>query len=61
MYVFFFQIKSLDGLSRFVALGNVSLSNNDLSWHELGKIRHVHIINLSLHGNVQLEKDPYCK
>lgn len=55
------ELKSLDGLSKFVALGNLNLSNNDLTWHELGKIRHLHILNLSLHGNHQLEKDPYCR
>ncbi|XP_060082017.1 uncharacterized protein LOC132561310 [Ylistrum balloti] len=54
-------IKSLDGLSRFVALGTLNLANNALTWHELGKIRHVHILNLSLHGNPQLEKDPYYR
>ncbi|XP_021342270.1 uncharacterized protein LOC110442803 isoform X3 [Mizuhopecten yessoensis] len=54
-------IKSLDGLSRFVALGTLNLANNALTWHELGKIRHVHVLNLSLHGNPQLEKDPYYR
>jgi hypothetical protein len=60
-FVFIFQLKSLDGLSKFVAVGNLNLSNNDLTWHELGKIRHLHILNLSFHGNHQLEKEPYCK
>nr|XP_034310953.1 uncharacterized protein LOC105347423 isoform X6 [Crassostrea gigas] len=55
------EIKSLDGLSRFVAMGTLNLSNNDLTWHELGKIRHIHILNLSLHGNSQMEKDPYYR
>ncbi|XP_063410298.1 uncharacterized protein LOC134693391 [Mytilus trossulus] len=55
------ELKSLDGLSKFVALGNLNLSNNDLTWHELGKIRHLHILNLSFHGNRQLEKDPYYR
>ncbi|XP_078317601.1 uncharacterized protein LOC111119226 isoform X1 [Crassostrea virginica] len=55
------EIKSLDGLSRFVAIGTLNLSNNDLTWHELGKIRHIHILNLSLHGNSQMEKDPYYR
>ncbi|XP_052071103.1 uncharacterized protein LOC127709512 isoform X3 [Mytilus californianus] len=55
------ELKSLDGLSKFVALGNLNLSNNDLTWHELGKIRHLHILNLSFHGNRQLEKDTYYR
>lgn len=55
------EIKSLDGLSRFVAIGTLNISNNDLTWHELGKIRHIHILNLSLHGNSQMEKDPYYR
>ncbi|KAJ8306566.1 hypothetical protein KUTeg_017111 [Tegillarca granosa] len=53
------QIKSLDGLARYIALGTLNLANNDLSWHELGKIRNMHILNLYLHGNSYLEKDPY--
>ncbi len=56
-----FQIKSLDGLARFVGLGTLILCNNDLTWAELGKLRHMHILDLSLHGNSQLEKEPYCE
>jgi len=56
-----FQVKNLDGLSRLLAIGTLVLSQNDLAWDELYKIRHMHILDLSLHGNKQLEKDPYCK
>ncbi|XP_050401356.1 uncharacterized protein LOC126818166 isoform X2 [Patella vulgata] len=55
------QIQCLDGLSRFLCFGTLILSNNDLSWKELVKIRHIHILNLSLHGNPQLEKDNYYR
>ncbi|KAK3591251.1 hypothetical protein CHS0354_010617 [Potamilus streckersoni] len=55
------EIKSIDCLAKFVALGTVNLANNDLSWHEVGKLRNLHIIDLSLHGNPQLERDPYYR
>ncbi|XP_077980954.1 uncharacterized protein LOC144436126 [Glandiceps talaboti] len=55
------RITSLDGLSRFVAMGSLVLSNNDLTWKELAKMRHMHILDLSLHGNPHLEKDPYYR
>lgn len=32
-----------------------------LDWNELQKIRHVHILDLSLHGNHKLEMDAYCE
>jgi len=48
-------------MSKFVAMGTLNLANNDLDWQEVGKLRHMHILDLSLHGNAQLEKDPYCK
>lgn len=56
-----FQIKDLDCLSKFVAMGTVNLANNDVTWAEVGKLRNTHILELNLHGNKQLEKDPYCK
>ncbi|ESP05535.1 hypothetical protein LOTGIDRAFT_228077 [Lottia gigantea] len=55
------KLQCLDGLSRFLCFGELILSNNDLSWKELVKIRHIHILNLSLHGNPQLEKDQYYR
>lgn len=54
------QVQSLDGFGRFVAIGTLDLSNNQLSWFELSKLQHLHILDLRLHGNSQLEKDPYC-
>ncbi|XP_078656555.1 uncharacterized protein LOC144902804 isoform X2 [Branchiostoma floridae x Branchiostoma belcheri] len=54
-------VRFLDGLSRFVAMGTLILSNNDLTWEELGKIRQLHILELYLHGNQQLEKDTYYR
>ncbi|XP_022101698.1 uncharacterized protein LOC110985171 isoform X2 [Acanthaster planci] len=55
------KISNLDGLSKFIALGCLNLANNDLKWGELMKIRHMHILDLSLHGNEILEKDEYCR
>ncbi|XP_013399876.1 uncharacterized protein LOC106166025 isoform X2 [Lingula anatina] len=55
------QIRNLEGLDRFIALGTVVLTNNNLTWAELGKLQHIHIIDLSLQGNPQLEKDPYYR
>ncbi|XP_072023984.1 uncharacterized protein [Amphiura filiformis] len=55
------KICNLDGLSKFMAFGELNLSNNDLNWAELRKIRHMHILHLSLHGNKRMEKDPYYR
>ncbi|XP_071117853.1 uncharacterized protein [Haliotis cracherodii] len=55
------KIQCLDGLSRFLAVGTLILSSNNLTWKELVKIRHLHMLNLSLHGNPHLEKDPYYR
>ncbi|KAL4237028.1 hypothetical protein ACF0H5_005412 [Mactra antiquata] len=55
------EIKDLDCLSKFIALGTLNLANNDLSWHQVGQLRHLHVLELSLHGNPQLEKDPYYR
>ncbi|XP_046581209.1 uncharacterized protein LOC124288684 [Haliotis rubra] len=55
------KIQCLDGLSRFLAVGTLILAGNNLTWKELVKIRHLHILNLSLHGNPHLEKDPYYR
>lgn len=51
----------MEGLFTVVAFGTLILSNNDLDWNELQKIRHVHILDLCLHGNPKLEMDAYCK
>ncbi|KAF6017993.1 hypothetical protein EB796_023674 [Bugula neritina] len=55
------KVQSLDGFGRFVAIGTLDLSNNQLSWFELSKLQHLHILDLRLHGNSQLEKDPYYR
>ncbi|XP_074640976.1 uncharacterized protein LOC141898782 [Tubulanus polymorphus] len=55
------KVKSLDGLSRFVAFGTLVLSHNALDWPELAKLRHMHILHLSLVGNPQLENDPHYR
>ncbi|ELT99411.1 hypothetical protein CAPTEDRAFT_188526 [Capitella teleta] len=53
------KVTNLDGLQRFIAIGSLLLSSNDIDWSELNKIRHLHILNLSLHGNRKLESDPH--
>ena len=55
------QVRSLEGLSQFPAFGTLILSNNDLDWNELLKLRHIQVLDLCLHGNPQLEGDPYCE
>ncbi|XP_071837874.1 uncharacterized protein [Apostichopus japonicus] len=52
------DVSNLYTLSRFIALGYLNLSYNNISWNELMKIRHMHILELCLHGNHNLEKDP---
>ncbi|EDO32281.1 predicted protein [Nematostella vectensis] len=55
------RLRSLEGLSRFAAFGCLILSNNELEWDELQKIRHIHILDLALHGNPKLEMDAYYR
>ncbi|XP_071476400.1 uncharacterized protein [Diadema antillarum] len=55
------QVSDLDGLSKFVALGTLNLSLNNLTWNDLRHIRHMYILELSLHGNQKLDKDPYYR
>ncbi|WAR24773.1 hypothetical protein MAR_038442, partial [Mya arenaria] len=54
-------ICDLDCLAKFVTMGTLNLANNNIGWQEVGKLRHMHILELSLHGNKQLEKDPYYR
>uniref|UniRef100_UPI00398F7083 putative nuclease HARBI1 n=1 Tax=Pristiophorus japonicus TaxID=55135 RepID=UPI00398F7083 len=54
------DIKGLDGLKRFIALGTLDLSKNLLTWKELQKIRHINILDLRLHGNPELQNDAHC-
>jgi hypothetical protein len=44
-------IDHLDGFERFIALGNVQLSGNNVDWPEVHKLKHMQIMNLSLFGN----------
>ena len=39
------------GFERFIALGNVQLSGNNIGWAEVFKLKHLQIMNLSLFGN----------
>ncbi|XP_052776216.1 uncharacterized protein LOC128214034 isoform X3 [Mya arenaria] len=55
------EICDLDCLAKFVTMGTLNLANNNIGWQEVGKLRHMHILELSLHGNKQLEKDPYYR
>ncbi|KAL9951583.1 hypothetical protein ACROYT_G044267 [Oculina patagonica] len=54
-------VRSLEGLISVAAFGTLILANNDLDWNELQKIRHVHILDLCLHGNHKLEMDAYYR
>ncbi|PFX19137.1 hypothetical protein AWC38_SpisGene16452 [Stylophora pistillata] len=54
-------VRSLEGLFSVAAFGTLILANNDLDWIELQKMRHVHILDLSLHGNHKLEMDAYYR
>ncbi|KAK3716748.1 hypothetical protein QZH41_018228, partial [Actinostola sp. cb2023] len=55
------KLRSLEGLCHFPAFGTLILSNNDLDWNELQKIRHIHILDLTLNGNPVLEMDVYYR
>ncbi|XP_067948015.1 uncharacterized protein [Watersipora subatra] len=55
------RVKCLEGFGRFVALGTLDLSNNQLAWADLSKLQHLILLDLRLHGNPQLEKDPYYR
>ncbi|KAK3782508.1 hypothetical protein RRG08_061738 [Elysia crispata] len=55
------QICGINALSRYLALGTVILTNNNLHWKDLEHIRHVHFLSISLHGNPCLDQDPYYR
>ncbi|RUS88555.1 hypothetical protein EGW08_003655, partial [Elysia chlorotica] len=55
------QIAVLNALSRYLALGTVILTNNNLQWRDLEHIRHAHFLSISLHGNPKLDQDPYYR
>ena len=48
-------------MSQFPALGGLQLAFNEVTWRELNRLRHMHILNLMLLGNPQLDCDPNCK
>ena len=52
------KLQSLDGLDRFIVLGSLNLSKNNLSWKELRKISHITILGLYLFKNHRLDQDP---
>jgi hypothetical protein len=55
------KVKNLEGLVRFVALGSLVLTNNNLDWQEIKRLSHLHILSLSLTGNPKLDNDPHYR
>ncbi|CAK8681103.1 unnamed protein product [Clavelina lepadiformis] len=55
------QMRCLTGFSQLFAIGTLDLSNNFLTWNELARLRHIHILDLRLHANEDLEKDTYYR
>ncbi|CAB3977157.1 uncharacterized protein LOC110062170 [Paramuricea clavata] len=55
------KLQDINGLCRFSVLGCLVLSNNCLDWSDLEGLHQTHILELSLHGNPRLEKDPYYR
>ena len=55
------QVKSLLGIEQFPSLGALLLAYNDLSWRELKRLHHMHILRITLVGNPQLDSDPNCE
>jgi len=53
----FNQIKCLKPLSYFYGLGSLDLSNNLISWNSLHDLKHVHIIDLNIFDNDELQED----
>ncbi|RDD46259.1 hypothetical protein TrispH2_001394 [Trichoplax sp. H2] len=52
------RIRCLEGFGCFYSLGTINLANNNISWTDLQHLRNVHILDLCLYGNKELEKDP---
>lgn len=52
------QIRNVDALSGFFALGHVALDDNDLDFPALVSLRDVHILRLSLRSNPLLLSPP---
>ncbi|XP_012936780.1 uncharacterized protein LOC101846343 [Aplysia californica] len=55
------SLRYIDTLSKFLALGSLVLSNNDLKWMDLRKLQYGHFLSISLHGNKNLDSDPYYR
>jgi len=53
----FNQIKCLKPLSYFYGLGSLDLSNNLISWNSLHDLKHVHVIDLNIFNNDELQED----
>jgi len=51
------QIKCLKPLSYFYGLGSLDLSNNLISWNSLTDLKHVHILDLNIFSNNELQED----
>lgn len=50
-----FQLSCVRNLSKMFAIGTLDLSYNNLTWNELLRLRNVHILDLRLYGNEDLE------
>ncbi len=50
----------MDGIRGFLSLGVLDLANNSITWPETGKLRHMIVCSLALHGNAELERSTYC-
>ncbi|XP_078461732.1 uncharacterized protein LOC144726746 isoform X1 [Lampetra planeri] len=55
------QLECVAGLGVFVALGSLDLSGNLLQWQSLHDLRPLHVLNLRLHGNPALQRDPHYR
>nr|XP_032821922.1 uncharacterized protein LOC116948858 isoform X3 [Petromyzon marinus] len=55
------QLECVAGLGVFVALGSLDLSGNLLQWQSLHSLRPLHVLNLRLHGNPALQRDPHYR
>mmetsp|Transcript_37474 Transcript_37474/g.98291 ORF Transcript_37474/g.98291 Transcript_37474/m.98291 type:complete len:972 (+) Transcript_37474:194-3109(+) len=53
------RISDLSGLEKFSALGHLDLSGNGVTWEELFKIKHIHLLSLTLTGNPVERDDKY--
>ena len=59
--LYYMQVKSLHGLSRFPVLGMLSVGFNDLDWPEVKTLSHIRLVCLTLIGNPKLDNNPHCE